>query len=62
MSIRHVSSGQVRKLMEELSKARQEGLAAMKAGMDRKTAGKYAGCPPKRKLHGNSDTPAAVDT
>lgn len=48
--------------MEELSKARQEGLAAMKAGMDRKTAGKYAGCPPKRKLHGNSDTPAAVDT
>jgi len=40
--MRPVSDGQVRKLMEELSKHGKKGLAAMKAGMDRKTAGKYA--------------------
>jgi hypothetical protein len=37
-----ISDGQVRKVMEELSKHGKKGLAAMKAGMDRKTAGKYA--------------------
>jgi transposase InsO family protein len=36
-----VSDAQVRKLMEEMSKHGKKGLAAMKAGMDRKTAGKY---------------------
>ncbi len=40
--MRPVSDGQVRKLMEELSKHGTKGLAAIKAGMDRKTAGKYA--------------------
>ena len=39
--MRPVSDGQVRKLMEELSKHGKRGLAAIKAGMDRKTAGKY---------------------
>jgi len=39
--MRRVSDAQVRKLMEELSKHGQVGVAAMKAGMDRKTAGKY---------------------
>jgi hypothetical protein len=41
--MRRVSDGQVRKLMEELTKHGRKGLAAMKAGMDRKTAHKYAG-------------------
>lgn len=36
-----VTDTQVRKLMSELSKHGQLGLAAMKAGMDRKTAAKY---------------------
>ncbi len=36
-----VSNAQVRKLMEEQSKHGKVGLAAMKAGMDRKTASKY---------------------
>jgi hypothetical protein len=36
-----VSDAQVRKLMEEMSKHGKNGLAAMKAGMDRKTARKY---------------------
>jgi len=36
-----VTDRQVRKLMEELSKNGQLGKAAMKAGMDRKTARKY---------------------
>jgi hypothetical protein len=36
-----VSNAQVRKLMEEKSKHGKVGLAAMKAGMDRKTACKY---------------------
>src|SRR5215207_9355053 len=36
-----VSDAQVRKLMEEMSKHGKRGLAAMKAGMDRKTAGKH---------------------
>ena len=40
--MRQVSDAQVRKLMEELSKHGQIGVAAMKAGMDRKTARKYA--------------------
>jgi hypothetical protein len=40
--MRLVSDAQVRKLMEELTKHGQKGLAAMKAGMDRKTARKYA--------------------
>jgi len=35
------TDGQVRKLMEELSKHGEIGKAAMKAGMDRKTARKY---------------------
>src|SRR5579885_1975928 len=35
------SDAQVRKLMEEMSKHGKKGLAAMKAGMDRKTARKY---------------------
>jgi molybdenum-dependent DNA-binding transcriptional regulator ModE len=36
-----VSDAQVRKLMEEMSKHGRIGRAAMKAGMDRKTARKY---------------------
>jgi hypothetical protein len=36
-----VSGAQVRKLMEEMSKHGKRGVAAMKAGMDRKTASKY---------------------
>jgi hypothetical protein len=36
-----VTNAQVRKLMEEHSKHGKVGLAAIKAGMDRKTAGKY---------------------
>jgi hypothetical protein len=36
-----VSDAQVRKVMEEISKHAAVGLAAMKAGMDRKTARKY---------------------
>ena len=36
-----VSNAQVRKLMEETSKHGMLGLAALKAGMDRKTAAKY---------------------
>jgi hypothetical protein len=36
-----VSDAQVRKLMEETSKHGQVGLAALKAGMDRKTAARY---------------------
>ncbi len=36
-----VSLAQVRKLMEEMSKHGKKGLAAMKAGMDRKTARRY---------------------
>ena len=36
-----VTDRQVRKLMEEHSKTGQLGLAALKAGMDRKTARKY---------------------
>jgi hypothetical protein len=36
------TDGQVRKLMEELSKHGRVGLAAMRAGVDRKTARKYA--------------------
>ncbi len=36
-----VSNAQVRKLMEEKTKNGSVGLAALKAGMDRKTAGKY---------------------
>jgi hypothetical protein len=39
--MRRVSDAQVRKLMEEVSKHGQIGLAAMKADMDRKTARKY---------------------
>ena len=39
--MRPVSDAQVRKLMEEMSKQRHIGQAAMKAGMDRKTARKY---------------------
>lgn len=39
--MRPVSDAQVRKLMEELSKHGRIGVAAMKAGMDRKTARKY---------------------
>ena len=35
------TDGQVRKLMEEMAKHGQVGLAAMRAGMDRKTARKY---------------------
>ena len=35
------TDAQVRKLMEEMTKHGQIGLAAMKAGMDRKTARKY---------------------
>jgi hypothetical protein len=38
-----VSDAQVRKLMEEMSKHGKIGVAAMKAGMDRKTARKYVG-------------------
>ncbi len=40
--MRPVSDAQVRKLMEELNKGGRIGAAAMKAGMDRKTARKYA--------------------
>ena len=36
------TDGQVRKLMEEMSKHGRVGLAAMRAGIDRKTARKYA--------------------
>ena len=36
-----VTDAQVRKLMEEHNKHKQVGLASMKAGMDRKTGGKY---------------------
>jgi predicted site-specific integrase-resolvase len=36
------TDGQVRKLMEELSKHGRVGLAAMRAGVDRKTAREYA--------------------
>jgi len=36
-----VSDAQVRKLMEEKSKHGQVGLASLRAGMDRKTGGKY---------------------
>jgi Mu transposase-like protein len=39
--VRPVSDAQVRKLMEEMSKHGEIGRAAMKAGMDRKTARKY---------------------
>lgn len=39
--MRRVSDAQVRKLMEEVSKHGQIGLAAMKADMDRTTARKY---------------------
>ena len=39
--MRPVSDAQVRKLMEEMSKRGRVGDAAMKAGMDRKTARKY---------------------
>jgi len=38
-----VSDAQVRRLMEEKTKSGKLGLAAMKAGMDRKTASKYLG-------------------
>ena len=38
-----VSDMQVRRLMEEKTKSGNVGLAAMKAGMDRKTASKYLG-------------------
>jgi len=39
--VKPVSDAQVRKLMEEMSKTGRIGRAAMKAGMDRKTARKY---------------------
>jgi hypothetical protein len=39
--VKPVSDAQARKLMEEMSRHGQIGLAAMKAGMDRKTARKY---------------------
>lgn len=39
--VKTVSDGQVRKLMEEMSKRDEVGVAAMKADMDRKTARKY---------------------
>ena len=39
--MRTATDAQVRKLMEEMSKHGEVGLAAMKAGMDRKTARKY---------------------
>ena len=39
--VRASSDAQVRKLMEEMSKHGRIGVAAMKAGMDRKTARKY---------------------
>lgn len=39
--MRTVTDAQVRKLMEEISKTGNMGAAAMKAGMDRKTARKY---------------------
>ena len=35
------TDGQVRKLMEEMSKHGEIGRAALRAGMDRKTARKY---------------------
>ena len=37
------TNAQVRKLMEEMTKHGQVGLAAMRAGVDRKTARKYVG-------------------
>jgi hypothetical protein len=40
--VKPVSDAQVRKLMEEMTKHGKLGVAAMKAGMDRKTARKYA--------------------
>lgn len=45
-----VTDGQVRRLMEELNKHNKVGYAAMKSGMDRKTARKYinAGAPPSQ--------------
>jgi hypothetical protein len=39
--VKPVSDAQTRKLMEEMTKHGKVGLAAMKAGMDRKTARKY---------------------
>lgn len=39
--MRQVSDAQVRKLMEEMSKHGKRGLAAMKSGMDWKTANRY---------------------
>jgi hypothetical protein len=39
--VKPVSDAQARKLMEEMTKHGKVGLAAMKAGMDRKTARKY---------------------
>jgi hypothetical protein len=39
--VKPVSDAQVRKLMEEMSKTGRLGMAAMKAGMDEKTARKY---------------------
>ncbi len=39
--MRPVTDAQVRRLMEEMSKDGQIGHAAMKAGMDRKTARRY---------------------
>jgi hypothetical protein len=36
-----VTDAQVRKLMEEMSKHNKIGLSSMRAGMDRKTGGKY---------------------
>ncbi len=41
LGVKPVSDAQVRKLMEEMTKHGQIGMAAMKAGMDRKTARKY---------------------
>lgn len=38
-----VSDAQVRRLMEEKTKSGKVGMAAMRAGMDRKTASKYLG-------------------
>jgi hypothetical protein len=38
------TDAQVRKLMEEMTKHGRVGLAAMRAGVDRKTAGKYREC------------------
>ena len=41
LGVKPVSDAQARKLMEEMTKHGKVGLAAMKAGMDRKTARKY---------------------